>query len=217
MFCSRCGTWAPESASACAACGAPLDPGQAAAGMAHAAQPAGPHAPTPAPLVAPGTARLTARWPRDTFGGFWRRFAAAFVDGVVLFFPQSIVRVLLGLPLFSSHDASDSGTELLVSVGSLFMYWLYSALFESSARQATLGQQVLGLQVMDLDGRRVSFARATGRYFAQLLSVLLCGVGYLFNLWTSRRQTLHDLVAGCVLVRADRVPHAAPAQAGELV
>ena len=69
---------------------------------------------------------------------------------------------------------------------------------------------------MDLEGRRISFARATARYFGQILSALICGVGYLFNLWTSRRQMLHDLIAGCVIVRPDRMPQPAPAQLGEL-
>ena len=142
--------------------------------------------------------------------------AAAFIDGIVLFFPQAIARVALNLPLLSSGDSTDAVMELLVSVGTLVMYWLYSSFLESSARQATLGQQLLGLQVMDLEGRRISFGRATARYFSQILSALICGVGYLFNLWTSRRQTLHDLVAGCVLVRPDRMPQPAPAQLGEL-
>ena len=150
------------------------------------------------------------------FGGFWRRWAAAFIDGIVLFFPQAIARVALNLPLFATGESSDAVAELLVSVGTLVMYWLYSSLLESSARQATLGQQLLGLQVMDLEGRRISFARATARYFGQILSALICGVGYLFNLWTSRRQMLHDLIAGCVIVRPDRMPQPAPAQLGEL-
>ena len=157
-----------------------------------------------------------SRWTRDVFGGFWRRLAAAFVDGIVLFFPQAITRVALNLPLFATGESSDAVAELLVSVGTLVMYWLYSSLLESSARQATLGQQLLGLQVMDLEGRRISFARGTARYFGQILSALICGVGYLFNLWTSRRQTLHDLIAGCVLVRPDRMSQPAPAQLGEL-
>ena len=159
---------------------------------------------------------LASRWTHDVFGGFWRRWAAAFVDGIVLFFPQAITRVALNLPLFATGESSDAMAELLVSVGTLVMYWLYSTLLESSARQATLGQQLLGLQVMDLEGRRISFARATARYFGQILSALICGVGYLFNLWTSRRQMLHDLIAGCVIVRPDRLPQPAPAQLGEL-
>ena len=61
---------------------------------------------------------------------------------------------------------------------------------------------------------RISFGRATGRYAAQWVSALLCGLGYLLNLWTRRRQTLHDLAAGCLLARAQALPEGPPAPGG---
>ncbi len=213
MFCGRCGTWAPESAAACPACGESLQPHALGMTSGRGPETSAAQAQFQHLFVHPPRA---SQWTHEVFGGFWRRFAAAFVDGIVLFFPQAITRVALNLSLFSTGESSDAVTELLVSVGTLVMYWLYSSLLESSARQATLGQQLLGLRVMDVEGRRISFARASARYFGQILSALICGVGYLFNLWTSRRQTLHDLIAGCVLVRPDRIPQTAPAQLGEL-
>jgi uncharacterized RDD family membrane protein YckC len=78
--------------------------------------------------------------------------------------------------------------------------WLYSALQESSTPGATFGKRLLGLQVVDLAGRRISFGRASGRFFARLMPML--GIGYLMVLFTRRRQTLYDLVGGCVIVRA---------------
>ncbi len=209
MFCSRCGTWAPDTSSACAACSAPMQ------GSATTA----PSAPPPVgsqPAWTAASAPRVSLWARDTFAGFWRRFAATLVDGTILWFPPSILRVALGMPLLDTSGSS-SDEELFITLLTLVLCWFYAALLESSARQATLGQQLLGIRVMDVEGRRITFGRATGRYFGQLLSAVLCGVGYLFNLWTSRRQTLHDLVSGCVLVVAGRVPREAPAQAGEWV
>lgn len=213
MFCGRCGTWAPESAAACPACGEALQPHSPVVTREGGPEASAAQAQFQHLFVHPPRA---SQWTHDMFGGFWRRLAAALVDGIVLFFPQAITRVVLNLPLLATGESSDAVAELLVSVGTLVLYWLYSSLLESSARQATLGQQLLGLRVMDLEGRRISFARASARYFGQILSALICGVGYLFNLWTSRRQTLHDLIAGCVLVRPDRMPQQAPAQLGEL-
>lgn len=200
MFCGHCGTWSPEPSTTCPSCGAAL----------HASE-AGP-LPARAQASAPGV----AHWPRTAFGGFWRRLGAVLVDSLVLYFPPAIAKVLLGLPLVSPSDESDSAKALMVGLGSLLLTWLYSALMESSAAQATLGQQLLGMRVMDMQARRITFARASGRYFCQFLSLLMGGVGYLFNLWTSRRQTVHDLLAGCVVVIAERAPIAAPAQSGEL-
>ena len=66
---------------------------------------------------------------------------------------------------------------------------------ESSHRQATLGKMLLGLQVTDLEGNRISFGVATGRHFAEYLSALTLGLGYIMNVFTDKRQCLHDKVA----------------------
>jgi uncharacterized RDD family membrane protein YckC len=79
--------------------------------------------------------------------------------------------------------------------------WFYFAFMESSSRQATLGKMAIGVRVTDLDGRPVSFARATGRYFAKILSNLTLGIGHLMVAFTERKQGLHDMVAGTLVVR----------------
>ena len=79
--------------------------------------------------------------------------------------------------------------------------WVYYAGLESSSMRATLGKKALGLQVTDLTGQQISFARATGRYFGKLLSALTLGLGYLMAAFTERKQTLHDIVASCLVTR----------------
>jgi TPR repeat protein/uncharacterized RDD family membrane protein YckC len=92
---------------------------------------------------------------------------------------------------------------------------LYSVVLESSATQATLGKKACGLVVTDLQGRRISVARATGRFFARLLSwPLTLGLGYLLGAVTRKRQCLHDLVAQCLVRRA--APESAGVAPGEL-
>ena len=201
MYCSRCGTWTPDSAFTCARCGEPLTP---AAPVREAAE-------APAPGVEPEPSAPAGPAPR--YAGFWRRLATMFVDGLVLFFPDAILRVSLGLPtVFSAHvlRQDEMGRFLFAIAVSTATWWLYCGLLESSAWRGTLGQQLLGIRVGDRGGRRISFARATARYFAQWLSVMLCGIGYLFNLWTRHRQTLHDMVAGCVLTVPGPSPEPVP-------
>jgi len=77
--------------------------------------------------------------------------------------------------------------------------WLYTALQECSASQATLGKRLLNLKVTDLDGRRISFARASGRFFGSLIPSF--GIGYCMALFTRRKQALHDIMAGCLVIR----------------
>jgi uncharacterized RDD family membrane protein YckC len=73
---------------------------------------------------------------------------------------------------------------------------------ESSAWQATLGKRVLGVVVTDLAGDRISFGRATGRYFASQISCAIFLIGYLMQPFTKKRQTLHDKIAGTLVVRS---------------
>jgi uncharacterized RDD family membrane protein YckC len=147
--------------------------------------------------------------PAVQYAGFWRRFATGLVDGLVLFFPVAIVRVFLGDDVFGTANSWTEPAALRGTLVNVFFYWIYCATLESSGAQGTLGQQLLGLRVRDGRLRRISFWRATARHFAQWLSLFTCCVGYLLNLWTSRRQTLDDLVAGCVIARAGSLPEAA--------
>lgn len=83
--------------------------------------------------------------------------------------------------------------------------WLYYALLESSSRQATIGKMALGLIVIDEEGERITFARATGRHFAKILSTLVFFVGYLMVAFTQRKQGLHDLIAGTLVINKESI------------
>ncbi len=80
--------------------------------------------------------------------------------------------------------------------------WLYEAVMESSSYQATLGKMILGMKVSDLYGNRISFARATGRHFAKILSAMILCIGFIMVGLTERKQGLHDLVAGTLVPRS---------------
>jgi uncharacterized RDD family membrane protein YckC len=96
----------------------------------------------------------------------------------------------------------------LLTVAGVLGGWLYYALMESSQHQATIGKRRLGICVTDANGRRISFARASGRFWSRLLSAIPLGIGFLLPRFTKRKQALHDLVAGCVVIRKCDVPKA---------
>jgi uncharacterized RDD family membrane protein YckC len=80
--------------------------------------------------------------------------------------------------------------------------WLYYAYLESGEKQATWGKQVLGIYVTDLSGNRVTFARASGRYFARLITGMIpLAIGYIMAGFTERKQALHDMIASCLVLR----------------
>ena len=142
---------------------------------------------------------------RDGFPGyasFGRRLLAFLIDSLVLFGIGSILGLLLGPILVESGAEGVSEDRLAADVLGLLIGWLYYGLMESSIRQATVGKMAMGIRVTDLNGDRISFARATGRHFGKILSGLILLVGYLMMLWSPRKQTLHDLMAGCLVTRS---------------
>lgn len=80
--------------------------------------------------------------------------------------------------------------------------WLYYAIMESSPCQATLGKMAIGAKVVDQNGNRLSFARATGREWSKFLSSLILLFGYFMVGWDDRKQGLHDKIAGTFVVKS---------------
>jgi uncharacterized RDD family membrane protein YckC len=197
MFCPRCGTRVPDEAGTCSLCGLALQ---------------GTGTPNPMAQERP-VAQVVAR---VTYGGFWRRLAAALLDTVILFFPAATVRVLLGLSSTGMFDP-ETAASWVATTFEFLLDFIYATAFLCSSARGTLGMQVMDLHVTDLQGDRISFARAAGRYFATLLSILTFGVGYLIQLFTPRRQTLHDLVSGTVVVRPAPTRETLPAPVMRLV
>jgi uncharacterized RDD family membrane protein YckC len=94
--------------------------------------------------------------------------------------------------------------EVVHAVIMLIIFWLYFSVFESSRIQATPGKWICRLLVTDLSGRKISFGRATGRYFAKTVSALPYLVGYSAAAVSRRKQAWHDMMSGCVVLRTTR-------------
>jgi len=160
---------------------------------------------------------LTTEKSEVRYAGFWLRFVAYLIDDVILSFAGFIVSLpFIGGIVFSAigigkHSDFDEKTFLGIAgiigfvVGLIViiiaMGWLYFSLMESSRHMATLGKQALGLKVTDMQGNRISFARATGRYFGKIISGMILYVGYIMAGFTEKKQALHDMLADCLVVR----------------
>ena len=155
---------------------------------------------TPAGAVAGAPVAATAA-PSSTgmYAGFWKRFLAYFLDSVVTLVIGMMVGFILGFVL-ALAGAPMKGIELAGNVVGIVIGWLYWAGMEASPKQATLGKMALGIRVTDLEGRRLSFGRSSSRYFAKIISVLTLGVGFIMAGFTQRKQALHDMLAGCLVV-----------------
>ena len=98
-------------------------------------------------------------------------------------------------------DASMLVKAQMFNLISVLINVSYYALMESSKHQATLGKMALGLKVVDIYGRPISVGRAYGREFAKILSALICLIGYIMAGFSAKKQALHDLIAGTLIVK----------------
>ena len=209
MYCSKCGATMPSGSAFCSTCG------QA---FSVAAAPPLMHPTVAAPLAAgvmsyPAYAAIR----RAEYAGFWERVLAFLIDNVVV----CVGIVVIVIPLFfltglgavltriaQDEDLGDAGFFLIIGMflvaatASLLVTWLYHALMESSAWQATVGKRALGLVVTDMTGQRVSFGRSSGRHFGKIITNLVPAfLGFLMAAFTEKRQALHDMMAGCLVLR----------------
>ena len=129
------------------------------------------------------------------YAGFWRRVGGYLIDYILL-----IVGYVL-LAIFFRTLLPQRQAGALIILFYMVAGWLYYACLESSGLQATIGKLAVGVKVTDLEGCRIGFGQATGRYFAHLITLLTIGVGYAVAVFSKKRQTVHDMIAGTLVVR----------------
>jgi uncharacterized RDD family membrane protein YckC len=199
LTCENCGNELPDGASFCARCGSPVTVAQI--GPVYV-----PPAPPPAEEI-PSPQRFALPQVRPTYAGFWLRVVAYLIDSVIIgpalalagsFDPSKFV--IFPDPNAASRLVLPQLTPLAIALV-IPIVWLYYALFEASSWQCTPGKRVLRLYVTDLNGRPLTFARATIRHFAKILSSLTFLVGYILAGFTEKKQALHDIIAHCLVLR----------------
>lgn len=169
-------------------------------------------APAPAYAAVPPVAYA----PASIYGGFWIRFLAHLIDHAILGAVAAPLFFIMVLPAIIriAHQAQQNqeppSPELIVAIlSSVFIYialafvgqWLYEALLTSSSWQGTIGKRVLRLKVVDEAGNRISFGRATGRFFAKLLSSMFFCIGFIMIAFTERKTGLHDMLASTLVMK----------------
>lgn len=183
MFCPMCGKKNIEEASFCQHCGKSipiLDTEEK---------------PSSSPTSATPVSGLAV--PQTKYAGFWLRFLAYLIDSMVIGVGLSVLYFALNL----HSEMPVPGQGFVFVLLSWAFIWAYHAQMESSKYQATLGKIVVGIIVTDLNGDRISFGKATGRFWGKLVSGLILGIGYLMAGFTKSKQALHDELTGCLVVR----------------
>jgi uncharacterized RDD family membrane protein YckC len=142
------------------------------------------------------------------YGGFWVRFVASIIDGIVIFIIHSISSLVFFGTLFPMPQNPESleieylfsAQYLGSSIFSLVLDVVYYAGMQSSSKQATIGKMAFDLKVMRTDGSRISFLRGVGRYFSKWVSTIILMIGYIMSAFDRRKQALHDKIADTLVV-----------------
>lgn len=154
-----------------------------------------------------------------TYAGFWLRLVAYIIDYIIIYVVQSFIFIpvlgLMGITFASKMDNMEtmSDAETMGMVGSMIavagatallttiIAILYWSLMESSKYQATVGKIALGLKVTDLDGNSLDFVKSLIRNVCKIISGMILFIGYIMAGFTEKKQGLHDIIAGTLVVK----------------
>jgi uncharacterized RDD family membrane protein YckC len=204
----------------------PVEPGAGddRPASAPAAAPIGPPIAPPTYWATPA-APAAGPAPGYVYVGFWRRFLATLIDGVLFTFLYFIlfaifvsridvgtlhvftdINRLTGKPVASDAEIIAATRQLMGGFVGLFglvflAHLLYHVIFWSW-RGGTLGQLVLGIQVRrESDGRRIGLGRSVLRYVGWLISAWVLYIGLIWAAFDRRKQGWHDKIAGTLVIR----------------
>jgi uncharacterized RDD family membrane protein YckC len=124
------------------------------------------------------------------YAGFFPRLISLIIDGLVV----GVISWIVGTVL-----PGGQGSTLSTVVGLVLGIVYYVYFFTSSGQ--TLGAKVMGIKLVDGNGQNLSVGSAVVRVIVGYVSGMIIFIGYLWMLWDSKKQTLHDKAAGSYVVK----------------
>ena len=131
----------------------------------------------------------------SNYGGFWIRVVAYLIDSAPMIV---LVGVAFALSLFVDPTAG-----LLVNL-LVLPYWFFVALYLPATKGNTIGKKMMGLAIVTdttRPGEGLGWGKAFLRLLGYFVSSLAFSIGFLLVAFTSKKQGLHDLIAGTYVVR----------------
>jgi uncharacterized RDD family membrane protein YckC len=151
-----------------------------------------------------------------TYAGFWLRLVALIIDGIIIGILQFVViapilaAIGIGMSTGASAMDADDPTAMFATMMALFstvslvaqiVNILYFSFMESSKYQATIGKLALGLIVTDVNGGKLDFVKALIRNVSKIVSWIIFAIGFIMAGLTEKKQALHDIIAGTLVVK----------------
>ena len=169
--------------------------------------PPGGYPPPPPPQAPYGGYPAQGYAPQATYGGFWIRFVAIFIDGIIISIPIFILAVIVGVIAGAGSSSSGSasntaniGASLLIDLIGLVISIGYFVYFWGQGQ--TLAMRLFRLRVVDANtGAPIGYGRAGLRYLGYIISALVCYIGLIWAAFDSRKQGWHDKIASTVVLQ----------------
>ena len=199
VTCEKCGAEIAEGLSVCPQCESPVSVEQI--GPVYVSQSAQP------PDVIPAVPDLAVALKQQIYAGFWLRLAAYLIDTILI---SPFFGLIIAFRPAIFVKPPDPAATLLIQLPQPTLYavalsivisTVYFTLFEASSWQASPGKRILRLYVTDLQRQRVSFARAVTRNFTKVILATLFPVAHVLPGFTEKKQALHDLLTGSLVLR----------------
>ena len=137
------------------------------------------------------------------YAGFWIRFGAKLIDGVIIWVVQMAAMLLFG-PMFGlNFFSTDPPTNFsfLILYPFLFAASIFYSVWFVGKYGATPGKMALGLKIVSSAGEPVSYVKALARFFAEMVSAIICYIGYIMAAFDEERKALHDQICNTRVIR----------------
>ena len=136
------------------------------------------------------------------YAGFWTRFAAYFLDVLILMAVNFCISLVAGLSMAQAVGVQPKGAiafQLVLFAIQMTINISYEVVLIGKYG-ATVGKMACKIMVVTADGGRVSYLRALGRYFAKMLSGFTCLIGYIIAAFDGQKRALHDHICNTRVV-----------------
>lgn len=157
--------------------------------------------------------------PAQTFryAGFWIRFVALMIDGLILTVVFSVIYLVVGIlfgisaaALGAAVGRSNDPGAIIAALAPFYVFILlfsvaipltYNLIFWTRSG-ATPGKMAVGIKVVTPEGGRITGGQAVGRHFGQVVSGMILYIGYMMAGWDIEKRSLHDRMAGTRVIYA---------------
>ena len=143
------------------------------------------------------------------YANIGKRFLALLIDSLIVgLLELCLVGVLYAVAIGFGYLIGDAGGAFVFGLGAwivtpalgLAIALIYFIKGESGPDQGTIGKRVMDIKVVSIDGSTLTAGRSVGRFLCRFFSSLFFGLGYLLALFNDKRQTLHDMIAGTMVL-----------------